>query len=260
MAEQVLHAYGVVPGGALRPSERGIADTSVELLPLGELAVVVGRLPADEYGEEIWARHGEDPRWLQPVAVGHHRVLQELVERGDVLPLRLPGMYADEQALRRAVDGSTEMLAGALARVAGHAEWSGHVFGAAAGAAVGGTGDHGAERPRSGRDYLERKARSSSARRHAQERRRELLARVHETLREAAADAVVNDPQDPALSGREEPMLLNAAYLVQRAEEERFFAAAERVARELGDDGAGLTLEVRGPWPAYNFTDAGGRP
>src|SRR3712207_8781096 len=36
-----------------------------------------------------WADHAEDPDWVTPVATAHHGVLQHLVERQDVLPLRL---------------------------------------------------------------------------------------------------------------------------------------------------------------------------
>jgi hypothetical protein len=63
---------------------------------------------------------------------------------------------------------------------------------------------------------------------------------------------VRNQPQDAALSGRREQMLLNGAYLVSRSDERRF----QELVAELADGplGAGLLVELSGPWPAYNFT------
>ena len=54
------------------------------------------------------------------------------------------------------------------------------------------------------------------------------------------------------LSGRREQMLLNGAYLVSRADQARFL----ELAGEIADDSStrGLSVEVSGPWPAYNFT------
>jgi len=48
-------------------------------------------------------------------------------------------------------------------------------------------------------------------------------------------------------------MLLNGAYLVSRADQARFL----ELVREIADNRStkGLSVEVSGPWPAYNFTD-----
>ena len=56
--------------------------------------------------------------------------------------------------------------------------------------------------------------------------------------------------QAPELSGREEEMVFNGAYLVT-ADRGGFEAALASLAREIRDDG--VDLELTGPWPAYNF-------
>jgi hypothetical protein len=77
---------------------------------------------------------------------------------------------------------------------------------------------------------------------------------LHDALGRLSAEHVRNQPQDAVLSGRSEPMLLNGAYLVNRADEAEFLKLTEEIAD--GADAQGLIVEVRGPWPAYNFTDA----
>ncbi len=104
----------------------------------------------------------------------------------------------------------------------------------------------------SGRDYLLAKSRDLNARSTAQEQLREEVREIHDALGQLSAEHVRNRPQDAVLSGRREPMLLNGAYLVNRADQARFLELVGVIA----DDSLarGLSVEVSGPWPAYNFT------
>ena len=78
---------------------------------------------------------------------------------------------------------------------------------------------------------------------------------VHERLASLAAEARANPPQRPELSGRRERMLLNGAYLVAAEREQAFADAVKNLGAELVGDG--VELELTGPWPPYNFTEAG---
>jgi hypothetical protein len=103
--------------------------------------------------------------------------------------------------------------------------------------------------PTSGRDYLLRKQRERDAAATLQAEALDRVRAVHEQLSSLAEDARINRPQPPELSGRHEPMLLNAAYLVRAEHQPEFVAAAE-------DHGDGrLEVVVTGPWPAYNFVE-----
>lgn len=248
--DYVLHAYGVVDAGrsvALPPT--GIGHTPVRLVEVGELGVLVGDLPASEYGEAVWAEHAQDPAWLEPIARSHHEVLQAVVEDFDVLPLRLPGIYPDEHELKDAFTASRGELLERLRFVSGHREWSAHVFLSADAA----EDPEPAAAPASGRDYLLMRKQQAAQKGSSRQARQLLATDVYEGLDRAAHASVVNLVQDGALSGRSEPMLLNSAHLVARGEEEIFLAVATELDRFAGAEG-GLRLEVSGPWPAYNFT------
>jgi hypothetical protein len=104
----------------------------------------------------------------------------------------------------------------------------------------------------SGRDYLLARSRNLSARSAAWEHLGEQVLEIHETLGHTSAEYVRNQPQDAALSGRKEQMLLNGAYLVARADQNRFLDLVDEIADRPSANG--LLLEVGGPWPAYNFT------
>jgi len=250
--DSVVHAYGVV--GAAEPVTlpmTGIGRTLVRLVELGELSIIAGDLPASTYGEAAWAEHAQDPAWLEPVARAHHDVLQSVVEHSDVLPLRLPGIYPDEEALTGAFTASREELHERLRFVCGCREWSAHVFLSAAEPE-----EPAPAAPASGRDYLLMRKQKVEQKGSSRQARQELATEVYEGLSRSARASVVNLVQDRALSGRSEPMLLNSAHLVARDEEQDFLAVAVELDRYVGAAG-GLRVEVSGPWPAYNFAQAG---
>lgn len=246
----VVHAYGLVPGdGPLSLPDRGIADSKVRAVAFHDLEIIVSDLPAESFGETAWAEHGENTSWLTPVASAHHDVLQHLVEHGDVLPLQLPGIYPSEKALIDALDSSRARLEHAWELVAGRVEWSLQIFPTSAPAAP------EAPAPRSGREYLERRRSQQDARNTERGRREAAVTQTHETLAHGAAATVLRAPLDAAVTGRDEPMLLNSAYLVARDEEHRFLGLAEELHNHLAAT-AGMRIEVTGPWPPYSFVGA----
>ncbi|MER6969423.1 GvpL/GvpF family gas vesicle protein [Nocardioides sp. NPDC000445] len=246
----VVHAYGLVraDGTPFLP-DRGIADAKVRTCAFHDLEIVVSDLPEASFGERAWAEHGEDTRWVTPVAAAHHEVLQHLVEHADVLPLQLPGIYPSDEALIDALESSRARLEHVWELVAGRVEWSLQIFPTSAPAAP------EEPTPRSGREYLERRRSQQDARNTERGRREAAVTQTHETLARGAAASVVRAPLDAAVTGRDEPMLLNSAYLVARNEEHRFLGLAEELHNQLVAT-AGMRIEVTGPWPPYSFVGA----
>ncbi len=245
-APTVLHAYGVIPLGVPTAlPEAGIDGSRVELLESGNLAALVSRLDASRYGEDTWREHAEDPDWLAAFATEHQAVLGAVASTCDVLPFRIPGMYDEESRLLAVLQTERELLTRGLEAVRDHVEWGVQVF------LTGQQEMEPAPRPRSGRDYLrERSEQAGTRERVADERKARVLA-AYGAIADASTHSVANPPQDPALSKRREPMLLNSAHLVPRNREEPFFAVLGEVHEELR--GSGMSVEVSGPWPPYNF-------
>lgn len=245
----LVHAYGVVPAdAAVDLPATGIAGAGVALLDAGPIAGVFSILPESEYGEAAWTAHADDPRWLARVATEHQQVLGDLVRDADVLPLRLPGMYRDEVHLHRVLEAEASLFQAVLDSLHDHVEWAAHMYFA-------GEPDEPVSKPTTGREYLARKSESVERREAARAKREELVAEAYAALVDLSRQSVANPPQDGALSGRKEPMLLNSAHLVCRKHEQLFFTAVEDVAARVAP--AGITVEVSGPWPPYNFVELG---
>ena len=157
----------------------------------------------------------------------HEAVVQHLMRRMAVLPLRFGTMLADEESLRAVLADRHDALAEGLERVRGRVELSVRVLG---------------ERPRepprveaSGRAYL-------MARRDAHHRAERAADEVHEPLAALARDARLRAPAPP-------PAILAAAYLVDRPKVDAFKARVVALAAARDD----LSIVGTGPWPPYSF-------
>jgi hypothetical protein len=72
---------------------------------------------------------------------------------------------------------------------------------------------------------------------------------MYEGLAELAAGACRHRPHDRRLTGDDRPMVLNAAFLVDRRQQRAFRSAVDLLSEAASD----VAAVVTGPWPAYSF-------
>ncbi len=245
---ELIHAYGVIDPSADVPDwPPGVADAPVEVTAFGQVVAMTSALPADEFEPAAWERHADDASWLGSVAAGHHRVLQAAIAAGDVVPFRLPSLYGDHEALRRALSDHAGSIAEAIERVRGRVEWAVKLYRSD----ESGEPDTDSESARTGSDYLIGRSRQMQARDEADALVEDRVRSLYDRLRETSVAAVRNPPQDRLLSGRSEPMVLNAALLVERTGLADCQARIDEIAQQARS--FGILTEASGPWPAYNF-------
>lgn len=228
----------------------GLRDAPLEVVEHDGLQAVVCTVDLEEFGEEALRRNLEDLGWLEEVARAHDQVVHEVARHGTVAPLRLVTIYSDDESVRRHLDDLAEELTAALDRVEGRSEWSVKVFATAAAKEpepASATSSASAERP--GAAYLRRKRDQADRRRASSEQAAEAARIVDERLATASVAARRLPPQDPRLTGRSEPMVLNAAYLVPDTEASAFSGVVD----SLRAENPAVTVELAGPWPPYSF-------
>jgi hypothetical protein len=235
--------------------------TEPSVVDHGEVSAVVSAVRLEEFGAEPLKRNLEDLAWLERVARAHDSVLARAMSAASVLPLRLCTIFTDESHVRDMLAERLDYLRDALAYLDGHAEWSVKLLAdrrrvedllrEPVGAVAEPRGSGHAEPRGSGHAYFARKRADRLVRDRARAIAEAAALETHECLSGHARAATVLPPQHPELSGRSGEMVLNGAYLVSRAEYEKFVAAAEGLrARRHGE---GLELELSGPWAPYNF-------
>ena len=212
------HLYG--PDGEVDLSWlTGVGETKVRTATSCGLTVLVSDVNMAEFGEAALRENLENMKWLDEVAREHHYVIDAAARLFPLLPVRLATVYSGDEALRAALAEHNAQLLDALRRVGGRVEWGVKAY---AGPESG---------PGSG------------------------VQAVHADLTAKAKDARLHPPQSPQLSGIQEPMLLNAAYLLDAADGVSFTAAVAGQATAHPE----LRIELTGPWPPYSFAGDDGR-
>lgn len=250
-----VYLYCVV-GAATRPSTAhvpggvpGAGRADVHQWASG-LWIVTADVPLAIYDPAHLEPRLRDLDWVAKAAVAHEALVEHFsrLKGSTVLPAKLLTMFSSVEKAIADVSGRREAIRRALRRIAGAQEWGVRVFRQTTPAA---TVTQPAT-PRSGADFLRGRKQARDA--HASARRAAVEAAgiAFDRLRQHARDAHVRDARREPGSN---PPILDAAFLVPGAARARFTNEAKRQAAALAR--AGADLVVTGPWPAYNFVDAG---
>ena len=230
-------------------STTGLRTAPLALVEHRGLQAVVCDVDLADFGEEGLVRNLEDLRWLEEVARGHDHVVRTVGAEATIAPMRLVTILSGDASVRDRIEELHDELVDVLDRVEGRREWSVKAY------AVPGREEPGPMSPRgtgsgSGAAYLQRKKEQAARRRTASERAVQIADEVHAHLAQHAVAGRRLQPQDPKLTGRTEPMILNGAYLVEVEHGETFAAAVAEIAERTAND---ATVEAQGPWPPYSF-------
>jgi hypothetical protein len=184
----------------------------------------------------VWSEHDDSPFDAdESTLLEHERVVEALLERGTVLPMRFGSSVADRESLLRFLDERRAHFELGLERVRGAVEIGVRALireqpAELTPALV------GADRP--GTAYM-------LARLNDEKRSAAIAAHIHEPLAALSRDS----------SSRKSPLNgdLNTAYLVDRKDVEPFRATIEKLDDAVDD----ATVVCTGPWPPYSFTPGG---
>lgn len=248
MGEPARYLYAVCRGldPAVLQGVPALGGGILEVVEVLDLHAAVSTVDLDEYGEEGLRGNLERLDWVERTARGHDTVVQACAAAAPTAPMRLATICLDDASVRRRLEEWYDDLAAALDRVTGREEWSVKVFAhrrqdqavdAAEPAAVGGAA------------YLRRKKAASEERRAAATQAAAAAEDVDLALRELSVAARRLRPQDPRLSGHEEAMLLNGAYLVDSVLAGDFTRRVAELVRAHPD----VSVSCDGPWPPYSF-------
>jgi hypothetical protein len=253
-AADALYVYGVVPGDTtpdLFAGVDGMADGPVRLVGADGVAAIASSVPLTEFDTDALEQNLKDGEWLEQKVRAHNRVLAAAVGKATVLPLRFGAIYRGEDHVRTML-GERSELEQQLARLEGLLEFGVKavldpgVLRARLAESRGGAADEG-----SGRAYMLRKQLERELDREVRSFAARCAEASHECLSAAAVEARANPAQAPEVAGGE--MVLNGAYLVGSGRQADLRRAVDELKARFGEDG--VTYELTGPWPPYNFAD-----
>ncbi len=235
----------------------------VKILPAGCMALVISPVSVHDFTPAVLDERlkAGQTQWAKEKAMAHAAVLQELMRRGPVLPVRFGTIFRDMDGLISAMGLQEEKLIPLMDELEGKAEWGvriccrGEVLKASL----------MADEPEArllkesiksmpeGMAYLYEKRLEMLLESKAQAHLIQWTQQIHDALARISEKAVKLTNNDHRQDSAEEvqTVILNEAYLVQDKNTGRFRDELEK----LGDvfESRGLHFYVSGPWPPYNF-------
>jgi Gas vesicle synthesis protein GvpL/GvpF len=249
MTDRGRYLFAVATG--LRPGDlagrEGLDGEEVEIVEHDGLQAVVCDVDLGEFGEEPVRHNLEQLEWVEKVARAHDAVVRAIADRATVAPLRLVTVCLDDDSVIKRLQQWEAPLRAALERVKDCREWSVKAYQADIATSSTGT-DEGPARV-SGTAYLQRKREQSSQRQLREVQAAETAQALHVALAGRSRASRLLTPQDPQLTGRRDPMILNGAYLLPHADEDRFRSVVDDLQSRYPD----VMLEIAGPWAPYSF-------
>lgn len=236
-------------------------NTKLEWVAGNDLAALTSSVPLEDYKEDALAEHLADATWTAVRAMRHETVVEYVAKRVTVVPLRFGTIYLERAGIERMLSEKGREFARILERLRGHEEWGVNVYADRAKLLAGITSvsprlrelTQQAEAASPGQSYLMQKKIEALRIDEARSALNRIIDNIEKALTDHADDAKrlrilkVEATEHGELKGK-------FAFLVKRAAFEEFRAAAERLAEEYL--ATGVRLELTGPWPTYNFTEA----
>ena len=236
-------------------------DYGVAALPSAGVVAVISEVLLSEFSEA----NLQDLSWLGERALRHEAVVARIMAVSPVLPVKFGTLYHSRESLKLFMDQHHGAIDQALDKLRDRAEWSvkGYLVGEDARNIIAAEDPdiqarRAAMSPSPGVRYLQQKQLDSKI----DAALEGALARISHDLGEALAlraeGAAALRLHASAVTGRAERMVFNSGYLLGPDTIDDFRSALAE--QQEAYTPIGLSLELRGPWPPYNFCPELGSP
>ena len=258
MATDITYLYGFVPADATAPANiAGIGGARVSLLDVGGVNAVVSAVDAAVYDPAMIDERIQDLKWVSEQGVAHEGVVAWFVDNSEILPVSLFTMYSSRTALKESAAPRAAELAEEIERLRNKREWDVKIsFQESEVQRHANTlspriadMDRELSEATPGKRYLLEKKRAEILKTETRRAAQNLADAAYATLRaNTVAARVLPIPR----TGDSLPVVLHAAFLVDRGAEAALMQAFEREGRRL--EQVGIELRFSGPWAPYRFT------
>jgi len=233
----------------------GIDDSSPLLtLELGGIVAVIGEVDAGEFSEQ----NLQSTEWVAQRACRHAELVQKIMGSASVLPVRFGTLFESTESLTRFLTRHSERIAAFLEKLRGESEWSVKAYLDEERARSSVSAENPAIQARiasmssaPGARYLQQKQVDVMLDAALRVWVADQVRHMGDSLAAHAVDSAELRLFSSDESGRPERMVFNGAFLLGDLALPAFRAALSALHAAGREDG--LTLELKGPWPPYNF-------
>lgn len=248
-------------------SAKGIDEKHVvTTIAFQELEAVVSKVSIEEFAsEEIQKKAQEDLSWIKEKALAHEKVIEEAMRKDDevlsLIPMRFGTIFKEKEKLDETLNKDYPRIREVLDKIRGKQEWSVKVYlkdREKLEKVIKEKNELIIEKEKEiaslpeGMAYFMEEELKEVISIEVDKELNNVVEGIFKSLSKQAVSSVKSKILEKELTGRREPMVLNAAYLVPEEKIEDFKKELENLNQKI--QAKRFCIEYSGPWPAYNFT------
>lgn len=223
------------------------------------LYAVVSKVSGCEFGEENLKKNLANFEWIKQKVGIHEKVIEGVMKESCVVPFKFGTIFNAEDNLKTMLEEHAEALGGNLKNLEGKEEWGLKIY-CDMEKLKGAVGKEDAEilkideeigSSSCGKAYLLKKKKEELIKDALGKRINEYGKACFELLRGLSFAGRINKLLPKEVTEREEDMVLNSAFLVDKSKVAEFIQEVDAFKAEYNDKG--FNFDCTGPWPPYNF-------
>ncbi|WP_101841868.1 GvpL/GvpF family gas vesicle protein [Halobacillus sp. Marseille-P3879] len=259
-----VYLYGMIPapGNGNHPisSLKGIDNEhEIQIKNYEGISAVFCHVDESEYGEKVLQEKTNDMEWVQEKAFHHHEILMKIRENATLIPMKFCTIYQSEKNLEDMVNQHHDQMKALIDQLEGKEEWNLKVY-CDREQLTQSVADHNLNikekkdeiaQMSKGRQYLESRKLDQYVQQEADKEQEAFGSALHDQLIKYSVEDTVKKNWNRDVTGKDEEMCWNSAYLVPLEQVENFLEIITNENEKHKD--SGWILEATGPWPPYHF-------
>ena len=232
---------------------------SLKSIVIGDFNVIVKYVSSQEFSEENFKRNLSDIEWLENNAREHVEVINLLMDQNTAIPFKFGTIFNSEDSLRKFITDYSDSLFENFHHIEGREEWSVKIY--CDRKSLSQQIDELSEETASlekqimasspGKAFLLRRKKSELVENEMDRICKSYGQNYYDEFRKLSVSTNLNNLLPKEFTGREDTMILNAAFLVNKTKVNDFRNTVDTLRKK--DENSGFFIETTGPWPPFSF-------
>ena len=225
----------------------------------GEFHVVVKYVSSLEFSEENFKRNLSDTEWLETNSREHVEVINILMDQNTAIPFKFGTIFTAEESLIKYITDYSDSFFESFRHIEGREEWSVKIYCDRKSLVkqIDELSEETAALEKQimdsspGKAFLLRRKKSELVENEMDRISKHYGHNYFESFKTLSISTNLNNLLPKEFTGREDSMILNAAFLVNKNNVNEFKNTVETLRKK--DENSGFFIEITGPWPPFSF-------
>jgi hypothetical protein len=257
MTNNLIYVYCLSNSPQVLPE--AMKPGNLEFLVFGEFHVGVKYVSTEEFSEENFKRNLSNFEWLETNARDHIDVINALMTRNTVIPFKFGTIFLTEVSLKKFITDYSDSLIENFNHIEGTEEWSVKIYcdRKLLSIQIDELSEESAALEKQimasspGKAYLLKRKKGELIENEMDRICKTYGQNYYSEFKNLSESTRLNNLLPKEFTGRDDTMILNAAFLVSKTKVSNFNNIVAALREKDGN--SGFFIETTGPWPPFSF-------